>query len=220
MGSLRADAKAICECFVRGINAYIDLLADHPDWLPPEFRKLGTHPAKWAAEDVVRMRIHSWMRNALSEVVRANVMAGAEAEVDRLRQNLSPARRRSWRTASISRRFAMEVLDSSSWRSRRSPSPRTGSQAGPQEADRWTKVTPLGEVVREANGQGSNNWVIAGSKTATGRPILANDPHRAHAVPSLRYLVHLSSPEFDGIGAGEPVLPGIMIGHNGTPPSA
>ena len=34
--------------------------------------------------------------------------------------------------------------------------------------------------------------------------------------PSLRYIVHLSSPEFDGIGAGEPVLPGIMIGHNGT----
>src|ERR687891_1813331 len=71
------DGKAICEAFVRGINAYIDLLDTHPDWLPPEFVELGTRPAKWSAADVVRVRVHSWMRNALSEVARANVMARA-----------------------------------------------------------------------------------------------------------------------------------------------
>ena len=60
----------------------------HPDWLPPEFGKLGTRPAKWAAEDVVRIRVHSWMRNALSEVVRTNVMA-PPAPRSTLRQNLS-----------------------------------------------------------------------------------------------------------------------------------
>jgi penicillin G amidase len=87
--------------------------------------------------------------------------------------------------------------------------------ARPEEAESWIKITPLGEVVRDSVGQGSNNWIIHGSLTQTGRPILANDPHRAHAVPALRYLVHLSSPEFDGIGAGEPILPGIMLGHNG-----
>jgi penicillin amidase len=63
--------------------------------------------------------------------------------------------------------------------------------------------------------QGSNNWVVHGSRTDTGRPILANDPHRAHAAPSLRNLVHLTAPGFDAIGAGEPAVPGISLGHNG-----
>src|SRR5690606_25967115 len=61
---------------------------------------------------------------------------------------------------------------------------------------------------------GSNNWAVAPSRTATGRPILANDPHRAHAAPSLRYAAHLGAPGLDVIGAGEPALPGISIGHN------
>src|SRR5687768_12261342 len=67
------DARDICEWFTQGINAYIDLIAHNPNWLPPEFSELGTYPSKWAAEDVVRVRVHSWMRNALSEVIRANV---------------------------------------------------------------------------------------------------------------------------------------------------
>src|SRR5262249_52656028 len=67
-----------------------------------------------------------------------------------------------------------------------------------------------------ARSLGSNNWVIAGSRTSTGRPILANDPHRAHGAPGLRYISHLNAPGLSVIGAGEPFLPGISIGHNGT----
>jgi penicillin amidase len=62
---------------------------------------------------------------------------------------------------------------------------------------------------------GSNNWAISGRRTASGRPILANDPHRAVEVPSLRYLAHIVCPALDIIGGGEPALPGISIGHNG-----
>jgi penicillin amidase len=62
---------------------------------------------------------------------------------------------------------------------------------------------------------GSNNWAIARTRTTTNRPILANDPHRAHGVPSLRYIAHVSYPGLSVIGAGEPALPGISIGHNG-----
>ena len=54
------------------------------------------------------------------------------------------------------------------------------------------------------------------SRTTTGRPILANDPHRAHGAPSLRYIATSYAPGLDVIGAGEPSLPGISIGHNGT----
>ena len=61
---------------------------------------------------------------------------------------------------------------------------------------------------------GSNNWILGGSRTQSTYPILANDPHRAQSVPSLRYWVHLVAPGWNVIGGGEPVLPGVSIGHN------
>jgi penicillin amidase len=61
---------------------------------------------------------------------------------------------------------------------------------------------------------GSNNWTIAGRRTATGKPLLANDPHRTIALPSLRYMAHLVAPGWNVIGSGEPALPGIAVGHN------
>ena len=62
--------------------------------------------------------------------------------------------------------------------------------------------------------EGSNNWVVSAARTATGKPLLANDPHRAIGVPSLRYVMHLVGPGWNVIGAGEPALPGIAAGHN------
>jgi penicillin amidase len=62
--------------------------------------------------------------------------------------------------------------------------------------------------------QGSNNWAVDGTKSATGRPILASDPHRTITIPSLRKTIHLVAPGWNAIGAGEPALPGIALGHN------
>ena len=62
---------------------------------------------------------------------------------------------------------------------------------------------------------GSNNWVVSGQRTASGAVILANDPHRQVTNPSLRYIVHLNAPGWDVIGATEPAIPGVAIGHNG-----
>ena len=61
---------------------------------------------------------------------------------------------------------------------------------------------------------GSNNWAIDGRLAQNGFPMLANDPHRIQAAPSLRYWIHLNAPGWNVIGAGEPSLPGISIGHN------
>ena len=61
---------------------------------------------------------------------------------------------------------------------------------------------------------GSNNWVVSGRRSASGYPLMANDPHRTQAAPSLRYWVHLVGPGWNVIGGGEPVLPGVSIGHN------
>jgi penicillin amidase len=61
---------------------------------------------------------------------------------------------------------------------------------------------------------GSNNWVVSGKRSASGKPLLASDPHRSITLPSLRYLVHLNAPGWNVIGSGEPALPGVAIGHN------
>ena len=61
---------------------------------------------------------------------------------------------------------------------------------------------------------GSNNWVVSGAKTETGKPIVSNDPHREVTNPSLRYIVHLNAPGWNVIGAGEPPFVGVAIGHN------
>ncbi|HEX5690063.1 MAG TPA: penicillin acylase family protein, partial [Roseiflexaceae bacterium] len=61
---------------------------------------------------------------------------------------------------------------------------------------------------------GSNNWVIGGERSATGQPLLANDPHLGAQLPSIWYLAHLSGGQLDAIGATLPGVPGIVIGHN------
>ena len=210
------DAEAICTRFVAGINAYVDLTEREPDRLPEEFRLFGTRPARWQPEDVVRIRSHGLTRNALSELARAHVLAGADAVTDLLRKPVEPP----VEVAPVPG-FDPEAVPPDAlqlFRLAMAPVtfPPDRLAATLKDAPLWREVTDLGEVLRAQEMEGSNNWAVHGSRTATGRPILATDPHRTHAVPSLRYLVHLTAPGFDAIGAGEPSVPGIMMGHNGT----
>ncbi len=78
-----SDAKKIAEAFTSGVNAYIDLLDDHPDLLPPEFDLLNYRPARWAAEDVVRIRGHGLWGNVSSEVARARIVCKSDLETAR-----------------------------------------------------------------------------------------------------------------------------------------
>ncbi len=210
------DAEAICTRFVAGINAYVALCEREPDRLPPEFAAMGVRPALWAASDVVRVRSHSLMRNALSEVIRSNVLAKLDARVDTLRQKLEPPHDPLAGLDRPVEPLPIDCLDVFKLALAPVSFAPERLSATLDEAARWRQVTAIGTVIRQSAGEGSNNWVVHGSRTETGRPILANDPHRMHALPSLRYVVHLSAPEFDGIGAGEPALPGLCIGHNGT----
>ncbi len=61
---------------------------------------------------------------------------------------------------------------------------------------------------------GSNNWVISPQKSATGRAILASDPHRDYVQPSVRYLQDLNAPTLHIEGMGEPFAPGVSFAHN------
>ena len=175
---------------------------------------MQTRPARWQPSDVVRVRSHALVRNVLSEVARAQVAARAGLDADLARVALSPG----WRThipdGLRPEEIPLDLIDS--FRLATAPvhfSPERLA-ATLDEAWRWSKVSDLGEVLPDLESQGSNNWAVAGRRTATGRPILASDPHRAHALPSLRYIVHLTGPGLDLIGAGEPAIPGISFGHN------
>ena len=196
-----SDAKRIAERFVAGINAYIALTRADAALLPPEFALLGYAPATWAAEDVVRIRSHGLWRNLTSEVARAQVACRHGLAADAVRKQLRPA----WSTRIPDGLDPCVVTDDvlATYRL---------ATAAVRFVDGRLVADVLPDGVRD--GLGSNNWVVAPSRTATGRPLLANDPHRAHAVPSLRYIAHLVAPGLDVIGAGEPALPGISIGHN------
>jgi penicillin amidase len=224
--SYAPDAQAICEAFVAGINAFVALTEREPARLPPEFRLFGTRPACWAAEDVVRIRTHALTRNAISEAQRANVLRSADLRTDLLRCALNPMIEPRFADGVSAEDVPMEALDLFKLATAPAGFEPARLAARLDEAWLWIKTTEAGSVERAAAREslnedsiedateGSNNWVVHGSRTATGRPILANDPHRSHAVPSLRYLVHLTMPGFDAIGAGEPAVPGLSLGHN------
>jgi penicillin amidase len=82
-------------------------------------------------------------------------------------------------------------------------------------AEAISLLNQFNELSKDSLAIGSNNWVVAGSKTVDGNTYMANDPHRTIAVPSLRYMAHLVAPGWNVIGGGEPEIPGISIGHNG-----
>ena len=198
------DAKRITESFVAGINAFRKVAQQNPDLMPPEFALLGYAPSIWQPEDVVRIRSNGLWRNVVTEVWRARLACEDQLEEAAQWKVLEP----SWE-AKVPKGLDPcvipdDVLDN--YLLAKAP---VKFQANP-------KQQTLAQAVVEAHrlDVGSNNWVVAGDRTTTGRPVLADDPHRGHAVPSLRYIAHLNGPGIDVIGAGEPALPGISIGHN------
>lgn len=206
------DAEEICAAFAAGVNAYVRGVNAGDLPMPKEFALAGTRPAEWAAEDVVRIRSHALTRNAISEVLRGKLLREAGPMADALRQKLEPAVELP-DPAEIPE-LPIAALDVFRLATAGVTFPAERLEASLADAPRWSKVDPAGEVIA-APPEGSNNWAVSAARTATGRPLMAMDPHRQHALPSLRYLVHLTMPGFDAIGAGEPGVPGVSMGHNG-----
>jgi len=185
---------------VAGVNAYVAEISGGKRALPPEFKLAGSSPGSWTAEDVVRIRSHGLTRNVGLEVSRARIACVAGLPAARLLKLLEPA----WTTR------IPEGLDPCDI-----PAEVLADYDLATSGVRFSaKTAGLAALDVPPDAVGSNNWTIAPSHTTTGRPILANDPHREHGAPSLRYIVHLEAPGFSVIGAGEPALPGVSIGHN------
>ena len=179
------EARSTVESFVRGVNAWIVHLDGRR---PLELELAGMDLEPWSPEDLLsRAEAFGMSGNAISEALRARVVAGGGVA---LAQRLRP------------------------------PDPPVDLivPAGlPVEAADGALEAALGSIGAEVGfgSGGSNNWVVAGRRSVTGRPLLANDPHRALDSPSLRYLVHLEAPGLRLMGAVVPWFPGIAIGHNG-----
>lgn len=225
------DAKHIAESYTSGINAYVELARDNRDLLPWEFEFLGYEPDLWKPEDVVRLRTHAIAGNLTSEVERAYFVKDFGFQYEDIRSPLDAG----WRTE------VPEGLDLSVLPDTPDDLLRVYDLAtGPVEFDADTLSVEFGEAeidgrpvtaatVHEATEnaagrlpddteddrkEGSNTFVVSPGRTTTEGPLIASDPHRDQGVPSLRYITHLNGPGIDVIGAGEPGLPGVSLGHN------
>ncbi len=179
------DTRAIVTAFTEGINAYIKSLNGK---LPLEFRIAGYAPGLWAPEDCLSRVAGLLMTgNLIREVTHAEDIRRWGIERARKAIRLEPA-------------VPLEIPQ--------------GLNPADIDSDILKTYRETIGPVRLSTEQGSNNWVVDGTMTATGRPILANDPHRPVQLPSLRKTVHLVGPGWNVIGAGEPALPGIALGHN------
>jgi penicillin amidase len=201
LAAVPANILACAEAYVAGINARIDEAMADPALLPPEYRILGVSPLKWDVRDLVLARGIA-TGNIDDEIRRARLAALGLLELDAVIAPLRPA-------------WTLTVPDGL-------------DAAAVGEADlgvlRLGRL-PFGSVtpVREPNdppanageraNAGSNAWTVGPARTATGRPILANDPHLGIGGFGPRHVAHLSAPGLDVIGAGAPGLPGIMQGH-------
>lgn len=207
------DGDAIIRAYVNGVNAYIDEALASGN-LPIEFKLLGTEPQKWTPE-VVISRHQGLLGNINLELNTGRAVA--KIGPDKVKElawfhpkepdlEIDPAIDRElldhdilelYNAYSRPVRFLAEDLIGSEVISSLEANLSTPDYL----LDDWTTI-------------GSNNWVLAGNKTAGGHTIMANDPHRTIAVPSLRYMAHLVAPGWNVIGGGEPEIPGISIGHN------
>ena len=209
----------IIPAFVNGINAYIAETERRPGLLPIEFALLDLTPGRWTPE-VVISRHNGLVGNVTREIDNAQAVAllGTDAvkelnyyfgdpnltidpmlDVSLLSDDILTLYRAHRRAV----RFETEDIVAA----------HRGDEA---TFERLAAALPSELDMRYEDDEaiGSNNWVVAGSKTLTGFPMMANDPHRTQAAPSLRYWVHLVAPGWNVIGGGEPILPGVSIGHN------
>ena len=209
------DGEEIITSFVAGINAFIDLTKSTPDLLPPEFEWLGITPGHWTPEVVVS-RHNGLYRNAGTEIRMAQRVQTSGGEAVLRQSSFQPP---------ISSLELPEGLDPSTLPNgimTLQRASRTQLRFRPEHIDprfrRSGEIPPLPTATNSLPGdqptEGSNNWVVSGSRTFSKKPIMANDPHRSQQIPSLRYWVHLVAPGWNVVGAGEPSLPGVSVGHN------
>jgi penicillin G amidase len=221
---LPAEARRDIDAYCAGVNAFI--AAHHGRHLPPEFTLLRFEPEPWTGADVVvwvKMMAWDLSANYSSELFRHDLMA--QVGPARAAQ-LMPPYPADGPTIMQERddTHAMPEPESSSLPTANADG--VANRRGASTANAWSvafrrAVADGHPAVRDfllagarTEALGSNNWVVDGTMTASGKPLLANDPHLATHIPSLWYLAHISGGDFEVIGATLPGAPAVAIGRN------
>ena len=231
LGLMDAESRAIMEAYARGINRFIE---QHPKQLPLEFTLLHYQPTPWQASD--SLTISAYMYRTLTntwedELDRAKVEA--RVGLGRAKELFSPE--------AAMDHFVIgdpNVPNDGSQRTRvktdedndddmepdtvlKASAARLDSAVASQSSLDLTSALAqnaadsLADIAQEIRrGLGSNNWVVSGEHTATGKPLLANDTHLELSLPPIWYQVHVTAPGWNVKGFTLPGAPLVVIGHN------
>src|SRR5689334_485421 len=215
-----SHGETIINAFVKGINAYVDETISNPNLLSPEFKMLGIKPGRWTPAVVVT-RFNGLLANVTQELTLAQAVRVLGPEGVKDLEYFQPANPKIDIDPAIDQTLLTpSVLDL--YNAFREPLRFTSDDLMPEYRGSTKASAAVNDSIslsaidlsQRREDIGSNNWVVSGKLTPSGFPMMMNDPHRTQSVPSLRYWVHLVAPGWNVIGAGEPALPGVSIGHN------
>jgi penicillin amidase len=220
--ALSPDVRAIIDGYARGVNLYIET---HRWNLPLEFRLLRYRPRPWTATDT--MLVTAYMYEMLTSTWKE--------ELDRawVTSRVGPKRAKALFAVDspYDHILAGATTPPASLPAEGDPAPSAGGHAetpaelsffptdsapGPGRRSAWLDAQALIGALPSQIGAvlGSNNFVVSGSRTASGKPLLANDTHLPLSVPSIWYIDHLTAPGWNVEGFSIPGVPLVIIGHN------
>ena len=192
---LSPDTRALLTAYADGVNAYLET---HRGRLPIEFTLLGVKPSPWKPVDSLtwsKLMSLNLSQNHPFEILRAHLIAKLGEPVARRLMSPYPATAPVIVPPGVNAYSGLPALHQ--------PPP------GPLAA-----LAVLGRIAGNGPAWGSNGWVVAGSRTASGRPLLANDTHLGLQLPSIWYQVGLHGGGYDEVGFSFPGMPFVVIGHN------
>ena len=210
VANMPAVQRAQFEAYAAGVNAYI---AQHQKTLPLEFRFLTYFPHVWTVEDsaLVGLSMTEFLNHYLykQKLFKEQILArlGPELTADLYVNS-------SWRDhppgaegASIENEIPPQTTPDEE----EDPGPRHGKKISrlPSEG---LSLQP--ETAGDRLQPGSNNWVVSGAHTASGKPLLSNDMHLDLQIPNVWYEAHLKAGDFDVTGVTLPGVPFVIVGHN------
>ncbi|MGD9148227.1 MAG: penicillin acylase family protein, partial [Anaerolineae bacterium] len=191
LDSADPEILALMQAYADGINAYVD---SHRDRLPLEFTILGFEPGPWTPLDTL-----TWAGVMSLQLGRSYPMELLTARF----------------IATLGEEATQQLLPPYPDDAPVIIPPEARSYAWLRGIDTSSDDTLASVLAEPAMFLGSNNWVVHGSRTATGKPLLADDTHLGLDMPSIWYENGLHGGRFDTVGYSFPGVPLVVIGHNG-----
>src|SRR5439155_21627717 len=201
--AVTAEDREQIGAYARGVNAFIQSYAGH---LPLEFRILHYSPRLWTPVDSLAIgyqMVETLNTSPKSALTREKILA-----------KLGP-------------QLTADLYVNTSWRDHPPTMPmrhvNTAPGVQPERTSGAVATDEIPELMRpwledflrdRPAPMGSNNWVVSGGHTTTGKPLLANDMHLGHQVPNLWYETHLHAGDFEAAGVSLPGDPYVLVGHN------